>query len=115
MLEVRYFQTLASAGQVSEDQSCEAEVPCGGKVDSNTFEPVTVVTSQHRCVSLADITIESIQNTSQQEAGVIIISEDELQRYVQTDTPHPKAKSRKKNNFSRQVFHHDCLLMMFCF
>ncbi|VDK67957.1 unnamed protein product [Litomosoides sigmodontis] len=93
--------TLTSVGQVSEDQSCEAEVSRGGKVDSNTFEPTTIVTSQHQCVSLADITIESIQNTSQQEPGVIIISEDELQRYVQTGIPHPKAKSRKKNNIVR--------------
>ncbi|KAL3983231.1 RPEL repeat family protein [Acanthocheilonema viteae] len=92
---------VAAAAQITEDQSCETEVQHSGKVDSNTVEPVAVVTSQHQCASLTDITMESVQNTPQQKAGLIIISEDELQRYVPTSTPHPKPKSRKKNNVSR--------------
>ncbi|EJD75778.1 SAP domain-containing protein [Loa loa] len=92
---------VAAAAQVSEDPSCEAEVQHSMKVDSNTLEQVTVGNSQHQCVSLADIAMESIQNTSQQKTGVIVISEDELQRYVPTSTHHPKPKSRKKNNVNR--------------
>ncbi|EJW87051.1 hypothetical protein WUBG_02042 [Wuchereria bancrofti] len=106
----RSHAVVAAASQVSEDQSCETEVQHSVKVDSNTLEPVTVATSQHQCGSLADIATESIQNTSQQKASVIVISEDELQRYVPTSTPYPKPKSRKKNNINRRVLKHSLLL-----
>lgn len=110
MLEFRYFQAVAAVAQVTEDQSCETEAQYSIKADSNTLDPVTVGTSQHQCVSLADIAMESIQNASQQKAGVIVISEDELQRYVPTSTPHPKPKNRKKNNVSRRVLKHALVL-----
>ncbi|VIO87931.1 Uncharacterized protein BM_BM5522 [Brugia malayi] len=97
----RSHAVVAAASQVGKDQSCETEVQHNVKIDSNTLEPVTVGTSQHQCGSLADIAIESIQNTSQQKASVIVINEDELQRYVPTGTPYPKPKSRKKNNVNR--------------
>uniref|UniRef100_A0A1I8EI29 SAP domain-containing protein n=1 Tax=Wuchereria bancrofti TaxID=6293 RepID=A0A1I8EI29_WUCBA len=92
----RSHAVVAAASQVSEDQSCETEVQHSVKVDSNTLEPVTVATSQHQCGSLADIATESIQNTSQQKASVIVISEDELQRYVPTSTPYPKPKNSQE-------------------
>lgn len=101
---------MAAAAQVTEDQSCGTEVQHSVQVDPNTLEPVTVVTSQHQCVSLADIAMESIQNTSQQKTGVTVIIEDELQRYAQTSTSHSKPKSRKKNIISRQVLKHSLLL-----
>uniref|UniRef100_A0A915PQ72 SAP domain-containing protein n=1 Tax=Setaria digitata TaxID=48799 RepID=A0A915PQ72_9BILA len=96
---------VATATQVTEDQSCEAELQHGVQVDSNTLETVTVVPSQQQCASLTDTAMESVQNTPQQNTGVIAISEDELQRYVPASTLQPKPKSRKKNNINRQVFH----------
>ncbi|VDP12223.1 unnamed protein product [Onchocerca flexuosa] len=101
---------VAAAAQVTEDQSCETEVQHSVQVDPNTLEPVTVVTSQHQCVSLADISMESIQNTSQQKTGATVIIEDELQRYAPTSIPHSKPKSRKKNIVSRQVLQLSLLL-----
>uniref|UniRef100_A0A8R1XWT7 SAP domain-containing protein n=1 Tax=Onchocerca volvulus TaxID=6282 RepID=A0A8R1XWT7_ONCVO len=92
---------VAAAAQVTEDQSCGTEVQHSVQVDPNTLEPVTVVTSQHQCVSLADIAMESIQNTSQQKTGVTVIIEDELQRYAQTSTSHSKPKTKAADSHEK--------------
>lgn len=106
---------MAAAPQVTENQHSETELQHSGNTGSNatnTFETVTVSTSQQQCATSADIAMQSVLNTSQHKTGVIVISEDGMHRYLPTTMPYPKPKSRKKNNVSRRVFKYSLISEM---